>query len=204
MIQRATQTRQFGPADHGRRLSYVEFMAGDYQPGYKYELINGELYVSPLPRPGHSLVQEWIWFQLKLYARLHPKVINSVSGAARVFVPARHNITAPEPDVAAFRGFPVNTPADQIRWQDHSPLLVVEVLSPDNADKDLERNVALYLEVPSIKEYWLFDTREDADYPTLTVHRRRGSKWRIINIAPGETYSTRLLPGFELVNDRFR
>ena len=202
MIQRARQ--QFGPADHGRRVTYEEFMAAEYQRGFKYEIIDGELYVSPQPRASHSLVVEWVWFQLKVYSTQHPKVVNSVSAASATFVLDREDVTAPQPDLAAYRDFPLDSSAGQIRWQEHDPLLVVEVLSPDNAEKDLVRNVELYFEVPSIKEYWLFDTRADEDYPTLIVHRRHGAKWRIITVAPGEKYTTRLLPGFELVNDRFQ
>src|SRR5687768_14222795 len=42
---------RIGPHDHGREMTYEEFLAGDYEEGYKYELIRGELYVSPQPNP---------------------------------------------------------------------------------------------------------------------------------------------------------
>ena len=32
---------KMGPADHGRPLDLDEFMAGDYEEGYQYELIDG-------------------------------------------------------------------------------------------------------------------------------------------------------------------
>jgi len=58
----------------------------------------------------------------------------------------------------------------------------------------------LYLQVPSIREYWILDPRDDADRPALTVHRRRGQRWQqSIEIASGQTYTTRLLPDFVLV-----
>jgi Uma2 family endonuclease len=55
--------------------------------------------------------------------------------------------------------------------------------------------------VPSIKEYWLFDTRQSADRPTLHVYRRSRSRWQMKEVAYGETYTTKLLPGFKLVVD---
>jgi Uma2 family endonuclease len=79
-----------------------------------------------------------------------------------------------------------------------SPILVAEVLSPDNADKDLVRNVELYWQVPSIQEYWLFDLREMTECP-LMVHRRQARRWKRILVAYDESYSTRILPGFALV-----
>jgi Uma2 family endonuclease len=121
---------------------------------------------------------------------------------ARVFVPGRRATTAPEPDVAAYHNFPLNLPLRQRRWRDHSPILVAEIISADAADKDLIRNHDLYLLVPSIREYWIIDPRANPDRPSLTVHRRRGQRWQqAIEIASGDTYTTRLLPGFALTMD---
>jgi Uma2 family endonuclease len=113
-------------------------------------------------------------------------------------VPGRNDTTAPEPDLAAYQNFPQKRPRGGRRWEDVSPILVAEIVSPDNAQKDWERNVALYWLVPSIKEYWIFDLLEVTDYP-LTVYRRQARRWKIIPVAYGEPYTTRLLPGFELV-----
>ena len=49
---------------------------------------------------------------------------------------------------------------------------------------------------------WILDGRYSADEPTLIVRRRRGKNWlKPRTIAYGETYTTPLLPGFELVID---
>lgn len=75
----------------------------------------------------------------------------------------------------------------------------MEILSADNADKDLVRNVDLYLQVPSIREYWIVDPRAGASRPRLIVHRRRGRRWQQpIEIAGGGVYTSRLLPEFQL------
>ncbi|HZV05300.1 MAG TPA: Uma2 family endonuclease [Gemmataceae bacterium] len=197
----STALKKLGPADHGRPMTLEEFMAGDYVGGYKYELIEGKLYVSPLPNLPEDRVEEWIYFKLKLYAHYHPNIINYTSNKARVFLPRRRRVTAPEPDVAAYRDFPLDASWDSVRWQDVSPILVVEVLSPDNPDKDLVRNVELYLQVPSIKEYWLFDTRDGSEQFRLQVRRRYGRRWRVLEFGPGETYTTKLLPDFTLIVD---
>jgi Uma2 family endonuclease len=115
-----------------------------------------------------------------------------------VFVPGRPSVLSP--DLAAYRDFPLDTLVEELRWQDVSPLLVVEIISEDTAAKDLERNYELYLQVPSVREYWVVDPRASASRPTLTVHRRRGGRWqRPIEVAAGGEYTTRLLPGFTLV-----
>jgi Uma2 family endonuclease len=192
---------KIGPGDHGRPMTLDELTAGDFEEGYQYELIDGRLYVSPQPDAPQGMVERWIGLKLQYYCDAHPKVINFVYGKTRVFVPGRPGLTTPEPDVAAYRDFPVELDFREIRWQDVSPFLVVEVLSPDDPDKDLVRNVALYHQVPSIKEYWLLDTRDDPNRPSMTAYRRHGKGWRTIDLAYGDTYTTRLLPDFRLVLD---
>jgi Uma2 family endonuclease len=195
----ATVTR-IGPADHGRPMTFDEYLAGDYEPGYKYELIDGELYVSPEANFAENRLEMWLLLKLGNYWEARPDVLRYLTNKARVFVPERRDVTAAEPDLAAYRTIPPYKSARDVNWQEFHPILVGEVLYQGDAYKDVERNVDLYLQVPSIKEYWLVDARQDPDRPTLRIHRRHGKQWRISEVAPGETYSTRLLPGFELVN----
>jgi Uma2 family endonuclease len=183
-------------------MTLDEFSSADAAEGYQYELIDGKLYVSPLLDLPQGLVEYWILSSLMRYSWTHADVCNRVLPKARVFIPGRRKVTNPEPDVTAYRNFPLDVPFDEMRWQDVSPILVVEVLSADDPDKDLVRNVDLYLQVPSIREYWILDSlREGAERPHLLVHRRWGKRWRELHFAPGETYTTRLLPGLELIVD---
>jgi Uma2 family endonuclease len=189
---------KLGPADHGRPLSDEEFMAGDYVEGYEYELIDGKLYVAPRAGPPHDAVERWLYGKLFRYADEHPEVINVISFGARVFLPERDEVTAPEPDLAAYHDFPTDVDPREIRWEEQVPILVVEVVSPDDPGKDYERNRDLYLQVRGIREYWLFDPRDSAWQPSLRVHRRHGRRWRISNHAGGSLFTTGLLPGLEL------
>jgi Uma2 family endonuclease len=193
---------KLGRADHGRPMTVEEFFAGDYEEGYQYELIDGKLYVSPLPDPPFDRLETWLYRKLLRYSDEHPDVLNYVTAKARVFVPGRPRATCPEPDLTAFQDYPLDLPFRELKWQELRPVLVVEVLSEDDPDKDLVRNVELYLEVPSIREYWVIDHREDLEHPRMLAYRRRGRRWqRLITVEPGATYTTRLLPGFELVLD---
>src|SRR5438128_1503890 len=120
---------KIGPADHGRPLAYEDFATADWEGGYQYELIDGKLYVSPLPNLPHNRVGKWLEKKLDRYADEHPQVINYVLAPARVFVPGRPGVTNAEPDLAAYKDFPVDLGMEEVRWQDVSPVLVVEVLS---------------------------------------------------------------------------
>src|SRR5256885_15204990 len=119
--------RRFGPADHGRRVTDEEAYAARYKPGYKYEIINGRLYVSPVPNVPENRLDEWLRRKLYAYMDRRPEVINYVSGKARVFLHNRELTTSPEPDAAAYHDFPLDLPFRDVRWEDQSPILVAEV-----------------------------------------------------------------------------
>lgn len=188
---------RIGPHDHGREMTYEEFLAGDYEEGYKYELIRGELYVSPQPNPPHDVLREYVHELLTLYKVKHRHVIKRLSAGARVFVPGESKTTCPEPDLAIYND---HAPArHQRRWQQFSPFIVIEVVSED-ADKDYVRNVQLYQKVLTVLEYWLFDKVDEKDGPTLRVyHRTSGNEgWQVDDYGPDASYTTPLLPGFSL------
>lgn len=200
--QGAATILKLGPTDHGRELSWEEFERAHYREGFYYELIGGKLYVSPLPNPLHECLVQWLETLLKNYAQAMQAILNYVSIQARVFVPGEEEKTSPEPDLAAYQDYPFHLPKRQRNWRQIDSLLVAEIISEDDPDKDLIRNVALYEKVQSIREYWIIDPRTDPDYPDLLVYRRRGQRWqRPIRIAGGDTYTTKLLPGFSLVLD---
>jgi Uma2 family endonuclease len=198
MIVKAA-TRTFGPADHGRAVTDAELAGARWVEGYHYEVIDGRLYVSPLPELPHDDLVEWLADLLRAYVRAHPEVINAVKTRSRVFVPRRRRTTAPEPDLAAYHGYPYDTPRLRRRWRDISPVLVAEVVSGD-VGKDLVRNVELYERVPSIQEYWVVNQWVGAEDFFFRVYRKRGGKWqKPIDLTLGATYMTRLLPGFSLL-----
>ena len=197
-----TAVKTFGPADHGRRVSDEDASSARYVEGYRYEIIDGRLYVSPVPNLPENWLDQWLHGKLVTYRLRHPDVVAYVSGKARVFVPSRELTTCPEPDAAVYLEFPLHLPIEEMRWEDVSPTIVAEVLSESDPFKDTFRNVNLYLEVPSIREYWILDGQEDANRPLLVVRRRRGERWlKPREVAYGETYRTPLLPGFKLLID---
>jgi Uma2 family endonuclease len=189
---------RYGPSDRGQPLSLAEFLSGRYEEGYRYELIHGRLAVSPAPNQPHSWQKQYVYHRLHRYSELNPEIINHVVDDARVFMPDEPDVTAPEPDTAAYRDFPLQR-QPHVAWHEVSPLVTVEVSGEDeSAEKDLERNVELYRRVPSIQEYWVFDIRHDPARPTLIVFRRQDDQWQELRFGPDETYTTDLLPGFTL------
>lgn len=192
---------ELGPLDHGRILTLEEYQCGRYREGFRYELIHGKLYVYPFPEVAHAFIESWLWMHLVDYSQEHPEVINYVMNKAVVIVPGSNGLTRPEPDITVYHDARLDDPYKGLNWSDVSPLLICEVMSLDDPDKDRVRNVELYWQVPSIREYWLVDITDDPEHPTMRVYRRSGRKWRITDLSYRDCYTTKLLPGFELVID---
>ena len=58
----------------------------------------------------------------------------------------------------------------------------------------------LYPGVSLIEEHWIVDPRDRKRFVFLG-HQRDGRKWRIKTMHPGDTYTSRILPGFSLILD---
>jgi Uma2 family endonuclease len=197
----ATVLLRLSATDHGRRLTLDDFDDAEFEPGYKYEIIDGRLFVSTAPNPAENILENWLFLKLVLYSGQNQTVINYVTVKSRVFIHTRKKDTVPEPDIAAFQDFPLGQPFEELRWQDLGPLVVAEVLVDGDPFKDLQRNADLYFELPSIREYWVLDGRDDPNEPTLIQHRRYGKRWLIRSFPYGSTFTTKLLPGFSLLID---
>ena len=137
---------------------------------------------------------------LRNYAASHSGHIDFVATDAEVVIPGRPGPTRPRPDLAAYKDFPRQAVLKrQVMWDDLCPVLVVEIISPRRAEKDTNRNRQLYWMAGGIAEYWIIDPRKDAFRPIMTALRRESGQpdWHEFEIAPGERYTTELLPGLE-------
>lgn len=192
---------KFGPADHGRIVTEEELEDAEYVSGFNYEIIDGKLYVVLVASFYEQSLERWLRRKLERFSDANPAVIGWVAAKSRVFVPDRQDLTVPEPDIAVYREN-LDAIADGVlNWADFRPLVVVEMLVESNPEKDLVRNVDLYFLVPSIAEYWILDGRESTGEPVLVARRRYRNRWAITEVTYGETYTTRTLPGFELLID---
>jgi Uma2 family endonuclease len=192
------------PKDHGRRVTPEEWeTAKGHSKRWKYEIIDGVIQVTPPPAYSHDVVLNWLHRLFVLYEVAHPDVVNHISQAFAVRVPGRTDLTEPQPDFGLYYLPESDVPPQEVRWHEMEPFLVVEVISEDTEEKDTVRNVELYAQVPGIREYWIIDPHPNAYQPSLTVYRKRGSRWqKPIEVAFGEVYETpRLLPGFSLTVD---
>lgn len=115
--------------------------------GNRYEVIHGELLVSPAPRPAHDLLVHGLRRLLEPFCD-HQRL--GIIGSVQAFVTDDSETI---PDIVV-RHVPVPPPAT---WDDAPmPLLVVEVLSDSTRRNDEVKKRAFYMEA-GIPEYWIVD-----------------------------------------------
>jgi Uma2 family endonuclease len=149
-----------GDVAHPFTVSDLEEMPDD---GRRYELIDGELLVSPAPGWAHQEAVGTLYIVLRQACPPDMRVI----GAPFAVRPDKYNEVQPDVLVARYGDL---TEDDLPR----APLLAVEVISPTSRLRDASLKKAVYarLGTPS---YWLVDPNPDK--PSLTVFELSGREY---------------------------
>jgi Uma2 family endonuclease len=138
-------------------LTYHDYMLLP-DDGKRYEIIEGDLYITPASATRHQIIVGRLIHVLLSYLETHP--VGAVLTAPYDVVLSNTDIV--QPDVLYVR----NNSRAQITEQNVQgpPDLVVEILSPGTAarDRDLKRK---RYERFGVQEYWLVDP----DHNTLTI-----------------------------------
>lgn len=159
--------------------------------GFRYEVIEGELYMSPAPRTVHQRVSRRLLVQLDAYA--------TDTGTGEAFAaPCDVRLgrgTVVQPDL-----FFVTTERRGIVGElcvDGAPDLVVEILSPGDTDHDRVRKHALYAQ-HGVREYWIVDPPAR----TIDVFVLEGMVFaEALRARPGATVRSAVLTGFAVAVD---
>lgn len=134
--------------------------------GNRYELLDGELLVTPAPSWQHQTVLLALYDVLKPYVAATGALRCLIAPAAVTFSQRREL----QPDLFVF---PAARGQDVTRFEDVGHLvLAVEVLSPGTARVDRYRKRSVYQE-ESVDEYWIVDS------PAQMIER-----WRPADVEP--------------------
>jgi Uma2 family endonuclease len=116
----------------------------------RYELVDGELLVTPSPGPHHQWAVTRLLFELALYLREQP-VADVLTSPSDIEVEPEQ---VTQPDIFILS----NAEADRINrdgFPAHDLLVAIEVVSPSSARYDRVTKRALYQR--RIPEYWIVD-----------------------------------------------
>lgn len=167
----------------------LERIEGD--PGNRYEIIDGVLYVSTMPHWNHQVVSKNAVHAL---AAWDPHDAHGQVAATPGLVFANDDDVAP--DVVWASNERIVAAMDAAGHLTLAPELVLEVLSwgTVNVRRDREAKLALYGR-RGVLEYWIADWRTKQ----LDVYRRRGDSLELVaSLGEGDTLESPLLPGFTL------
>ncbi|MDX6612151.1 MAG: hypothetical protein QOD75_1337 [Blastocatellia bacterium] len=157
----------------------------------RYELIEGELFVSRAPGLPHQLILQRL--QLALGKHLESNPIGILApGAGAVF----SEYDAVIPDLVFVR---------QERWDSivadekfvGAPDLVIEVLSPgpENSRRDLVVKRQLYAKY-GVQEYWIVDPQTSS----VQIYRLAGQNLdEVVTLSVDDEITSPMLPGFRLM-----
>lgn len=175
------------------RMTIDEYLSADLPEGHRYELVGGVVLMSPIPDPTHDLVVSALNAHFVLYCARRPGVVAHISQRFAVIIPTRG--TAREPDLGLYS--PESSPGRSGRtWRNATPMLVVEVISPGQEDRDYDDKRRDYWDA-GVGEYWIADPQRR----TLTVLTRNRLDWSEQVFKAGDTYQPALLPGLDISVD---
>ncbi len=160
-----------------------------------YELIRGELIdVSPSALPS-NLVLSYLHWELYGFVRAHRMGFVSVGEAGYLIETDPDSVVSP--DIAFVARDRMIDPIPARGFVRVVPDLIVEVISPTDERRDIERKQALYAKVGVPLVWWI-----DPEHETATVHRSGEPVVRLD--CSGTLDGGSVLPGFRLaLNDVF-
>jgi Uma2 family endonuclease len=144
------------PVDRPWKIEDLAEMPDD---GQRYELLQGELFVSPAPGGNHQLVLGELHGHFFILLKKHP-VGRAVVAPCDVRLSPNDLV---QPDLIFFR----NEQIEQFSNKSFSgaPAFVIEVISPSTGSYDRGRKAALYMQW-GVEEYWIVDP----DKKRILVH----------------------------------
>ncbi len=132
-----------------KRYTYADYAALP-DDGRRYEIIEGELFMSPAPTPDHQEVSGEVEFSLRQHVKKHR--LGKVFDAPIDVILDDKNVV--QPDILFISRERLEIVGEtNIRG---APDLIMEILSPGMAYNDLVTKKDLYAQF-GVKEYWLID-----------------------------------------------
>ena len=164
----------------------------DYQKlpeGSPYQLIAGELVMTPSPTPYHQLVSWRLEMQLSEFV-VQRKLGVVLDAPLDVYLSATETY---QPDILFIAEDRLQIMGEQ--KIEGPPDLVVEILSPSTAYYDLKHKKAQY-ESSGVKEYWIVDPVEKS----VEIYENENGRFALFSSAVKEgEVSSKLLDGFRVL-----
>ena len=169
------------------KLTYEDY-ASLPEDGRRYEILDGELAVTPAPSPKHQLVSGNLEWALRGHVR--QKGLGTVLDAPIDVILS--TITIVQPDLLFIRSD--REAIVKERGIEGAPDLIVEILSPSSTRQDRVVKAALYAR-HGVGHYWIVDPEARA----IELYELEEEAYRLaVKVAGGEILRPSLFPGLEI------
>lgn len=169
------------------RLTYEDYV-GLPNDGKRYEILDGELSVSPAPTSRHQIVVTNLITILNVFIREHR--LGRVLVAPTDLILAATTIV--QPDVLFIRSERATIISE--RGIEGPPDLIVETLSTGTARQDRTTKATLYAHF-AVSHYWIVDP----EARTIELYELEGDSYRLVTRDSGDaTIRPALFPGLEI------
>ena len=155
------------------------------------EFSDGHIEVLPMPTQSHQLIVAFLYRKLLMFLERHlPGAVVLFAPLPVLLWPGKYR----EPDLAVMLAEHADRRHEKY-WE--PPDLVIEVVSPENRQHDLEVKRQEYARA-GIPEYWIVDPQTQR----ITVLTLKEDKYTVYGqFGPGTVARSHVLPGFEVAVD---
>jgi Uma2 family endonuclease len=156
--------------------------------GQRYEVIDGELVVSPAPGFAHQYASTALVTELNNHVR--PRGLGIILHAPFDVIFSKLNVV--QPDLVCLTAEQVQRVRE--RGVEEAPTLVVEILSPSTSARDRREKLQLYARM-GVPHYWLLHPRRRY----LDAHELREGRYVLVAHLEGDAeFRPALFPGLVL------
>lgn len=156
--------------------------------GKRYEIIDGELHVTPPPNLRHQAILGNLYLAIGNFLKANPHLGRAFVARLDVVL-SRHDVVEPDLLVVAVDQLAILTPKNV----QGPPAIIVEILSPSTRRVDEVKKRQLFERV-GVKEYWLLDPDRDRIRLLRRDHEGRFLESEL-SMERGDVLETPILPG---------
>jgi Uma2 family endonuclease len=157
----------------------------------RYEIVDGELFVTRAPHIRHQNAGGNIYFELSAWSR-QTKLGTPFQTPGVIFSPSDAVI----PDVVWISQERLAAGVDASGHLTVAPELMVDILSPGELNEQRDREVKLKLySLHGVQEYWIVNWQQK----TIELYRRSDAQLQLVaTLLEGDTLTSPLLPEFRV------
>ncbi len=169
------------------RLTYQDFCALP-DNGRRYEILDGDLYMSPSPTPLHQHVLLELGANLRAHVKRHD--LGRVFIAPLDVLLSEHDIVEPDIIFVSKARESIITAKNIVGVPD----LLVEIISPSNTERDVRDKQNIYARC-GVPFYWMLDPEGRSIIELQLVGKAYA---RVCELSGDATFTPRLFPGLAI------